>query len=92
MDNSTLCRVLLRFRRQIIWMPVIFAIIPTLGIVALAPPRLWWLIPVYLGGILFITGMLGTARTRIVREIEKRLNKVVEPTGSGYRPPAAGSA
>ena len=60
-------------------MPMLFAVIPTIGIVALAPTRLWWLIPVYLGGILFVTGILGTAHTRSVHEIEKRMNKVVEP-------------
>jgi hypothetical protein len=78
MDTATLCRGLRSFKRTVIGLPVLFAIIPTLGIVALRPAQLWWLIPVYFGGILFVTGLIGTAYGRNVREIERRMDKTFE--------------
>ena len=35
-------------------------------------------IPVYFGGILFVTGLIGTAYGRNVKEIERRMDKTVE--------------
>ena len=75
MDTATLCRGLRSFKRTLIGLPVVFAVIPTLGIVALRPAQLWWLIPVYFGGILFVTGLIGTAYGRSVDEIERRMDR-----------------
>ena len=77
-ETPLLLRGLKSFKRTIIGLPVCFAIIPTLGIVALSPARLWWLLPVYLGGIIFVTVLIGTAFSRNVAEIEKRLSKAAQ--------------
>ncbi len=77
-ETPLLLRGLKSFKRTIIGLPICFAIIPTLGIVALNPTGLWWSLPVYLGGILLVTGLIGVAFGRNVAEIEKRLNKAAQ--------------
>ena len=76
-DTSTLFRALRSFRRFLVGLPIVFALVPMLGLVALQR-QLWWLIPVYFGGILVVTGLIGTAYGRNVREIERRMDQTVE--------------
>jgi hypothetical protein len=80
LETDVLFKGLRSYKRTIIGWPIGFALIPTLGIVALRP-SLWWLIPVYIGGILFVTSLVGTALSRSVVELEKRMKDSVEPAG-----------
>lgn len=72
-DTSTLFRSLRTFSRPLVGLPVIFALIPMLGLVAMRPRQLWWLIPVYFSGIVVVTCMLATAYGRLVNELKKRM-------------------
>ena len=72
-DTNMLFRALRTFNRPLVGLPVIFALIPMLGLVALRPRQLWWLIPVYFAGILVVTCMLATAHGRLVDELKKRV-------------------
>ncbi len=74
-DTPTIFRALRSFRRLLIGYPLLFALIPTIGLVALRPRQLWWLIPVYFAGILFVTILIATAFGRLVDELNKRMNK-----------------
>jgi len=72
-DTPTLFRALSSFRRTLIGYPLLFALVPLLGLVALRPRQLWWLIPVYVTGILLVTCIVATAHGRLVKELENRM-------------------
>ena len=72
-DTPTLLQALRSFRRPLIGLPILFALVPMLGLVALRPRQLWWLIPVYFAGILFVTVLQATAFGRIVDELKGRM-------------------
>ena len=72
-DTAMLFKALHSFRRPLIGYPLLFALIPMLGLVAMRPRQLWWLIPVYFAGILIVTMLMASAFGRLVDELNRRM-------------------
>ena len=76
-DTPKLIRILIGFRRPLVGYPIIFALIPMVGLVALRPHLhlLWWFIGVYFGSILLLACLMGAAYGRLVAELRRRMEE-----------------
>ena len=72
MNTELLFKILRSFKRTLIGLPLVFGIIPLVPLVRHFPEKLWWIIPLYGIGILFVSGMIATAYSRLIKEIETR--------------------
>lgn len=86
MDTERLFKILRSFKRPLIGLPLVFGVVPLVPLVRRFPEKLWWMIPLYGIGILFVSGMIATAYGRLIEEIEKRIktvsNKNLQPIPS----------